>query len=136
MSKIHINIDQSSLSGSSCMLRWKRVIIDGYKEPKNSRDITYGVAVHAFLDTMYQTNGDLAMAVEAAKKAFAIPSFSKPEKKHMDDPMHMMETCLSVYRDFVVKDTDFQLLNIRKPCIYCETKGNQIIQDDSNSIFI
>lgn len=97
--------------------------MDGYKAPKNSCDITYGVAVHAFIDGMYQTNGDLAFAVAAAQRAFSIPSVPKPEKKHMSDPNHMIETCLSVWRDFIAKDKDFQLINIRQKCCYCEGKG-------------
>lgn len=120
---LHINLDQSALGGSSCMLRLKNVVIEGYREPKLSRDITYGIAVHAFADSLFQTNGDLAFAVNSANKAFAIPSYEKPDKKHMSEPAHMIDTCLVLQREFIQKDKDFQLIQLMKDCPYCEGTG-------------
>ena len=113
MPKIHLNVDATSLTGSSCMFRWKSQILDGLREPKMSCDVVYGIAVHAFVDEMYQS-GDMGRAVAALKKAFAIPKYDKPDKKHMSDIMHCLDTSTSVWRDFCCKEEKFQLLQLNK----------------------
>lgn len=110
---IDINIDASCLSGSShCMLAWYRMVVEGYREPLVPNDIIYGVAVHKFIDTMYQTDGDLKQARDAALKSFNVPKYDKPKKLYMSEPRHLIATCFDYWERYVSKDTSFDLIKL------------------------
>ena len=49
-----IRINASSLREASCLLRWKRTIIDGYYQETKGAALVYGVAVHKYIDTEYR----------------------------------------------------------------------------------
>lgn len=112
MTPLDINIDASSLSSSGCTLEWYRRVVQGYRSPNVNNDIIYGVAVHKFIDTMFQTGGDMKQARDAAYKAFRIPKYDKPKKLYMSDERHMFCTCLDYWENYVSKESTFDILQL------------------------
>jgi len=105
---IELNINASSLRNSSCLLHWFRTIGEGYCEPIFSDKIVYGIAVHKFLDVMYQS-GDMALAKEEALKVFRQKKASDAKSEHMSDERHFMWTCFDVWNNYAAVDTEFQI---------------------------
>ena len=115
--KIEINLDSTVLSHSGCMLAIKRKVIDGYTEPRPGASLNYGVAVHKYIDTMFQTHGHIPTATKAAMEAFNVPKEDKYKSPHLSDPEHMITTAFNAWEMWVSKDEQFQVLEINgKPC--------------------
>ena len=112
MTPLDINIDASSLSSSGCTLEWYRRVVQGYRAPRVNNDIIYGVAVHKFIDTMFQTGGDMKAARDAAFKAFRIPKYDKPKKLYMSDERHMLATCFDYWENVVSKEATFDIIKL------------------------
>lgn len=112
MSKLQININASSLRDSACLLSWYRHIVEGYVEPTFTSKVIYGIAVHKFLDTMYQT-GDMKMARDAGLSSFRQEKVSDDKAPHMDDQNHFIWTCLDVWNNYAVCDGEYKI--IQKP---------------------
>jgi PD-(D/E)XK nuclease superfamily len=112
-----INIDSSSLSQSSCILNWYRTAVLGYREKVSGVSLVYGSAVHKFIDTMYQTNCNLAKARTAAFEVFEKPKFSTSSNAHLMDKNHLLITCFNVWEESIVKDKSYEVVAIDgKPC--------------------
>ena len=110
MTKLELNLDSTVLSHSSCMRRLAWKVIDGYTEPLTSSNIIYGVAVHKFIDEMYQTKGNIAAALTAATKAFNVPKLDKARQGHLSDERHMIASCMTVWEQWIKKDTELAVL--------------------------
>lgn len=110
MSKLELNISNTALGTSGCMLALKRTIVDGYVEPAQDSNLVYGVAVHKYIDTMYKTNGHIPTAREEALKAFNIPKNNKSKQMHLSDANHMLTTCFNVWELYVKQDSNFEVL--------------------------
>lgn len=109
--KLLIRLSQSALGTSSCILNFYRTVIQGYKQTPSSK-IVYGSANHKFFDTMFKTDGDLSMAVSAAKKSFNIPKELDEKKPWMHDQRHMLGTCTRVWAEHISEDATFEVLKI------------------------
>jgi len=120
--KTIINLDATSLGHASCLLDYKRSIIDGYKQNPSSA-IVYGTAVHSFIDAMYNNGGNFKLAREVAQKSFSVKkSPASKSKSYLEDPRHLDTVCISVWRDFIEQDSLFSLLTIPKKCKICGGK--------------
>lgn len=109
MNPLQINIDASSLSSAGCMLNFKRVAIDGYREKVSGSALIYGSAIHKFIDTMYKTGGHLGKALAEGKEVFNKPKMSS-SSTYLDDERHFVATCYNTWHDFIAKDEEFQTL--------------------------
>lgn len=130
MSKIHIMLDASALVHSSCLLRLKRIVIDGLTMKQMPNDIVYGSAFHKFVATMYESNGDFNKAIHAALDIWNKPKFIR--NKWLTDH-HLQNTCIDYWQHFQTKDT-FQVLSSNgKPLVefdFC----NRYYEDDEFEI--
>lgn len=109
--KLTIHLSQSALATSGCILNFYRTVIQGYKTLPSSK-IVYGTACHKFFDTMFKTDGDLAIAVSAAKKSFDIPKEQDDKKSHLSDQRHMLGTCTRTWAEHISEDSMFEVLKI------------------------
>lgn len=121
--KTKIKINASSLINSKCLLDWHRTIIEGYKEPVQSCKLIYGVAVHKYIDTMFKTKGHLGFARESALKEFRKPKIDDNKSPHMSSEVHLLPTCFNLWDDYVMKDLEFQILQIYSACWWCDGLG-------------
>lgn len=133
--KLILNIDATSLGHSSCIRDLYQTIIGslndqglsegGYKEKANSPELTYGVAVHKFIDVAYKTSGNLVIARKKALELFDnIPTNQYPNKKqYLGDRIHLTTVCFNVWNDFIVEEKSFELLNLVLPCWLCRGVG-------------
>ena len=118
-----IRINASSLKESTCMLRWHRTIIQGYKQPKQSAAVMYGVAVHAFINAMFKTDGRLDLARKAALHEFRKPKYEDLKSRHLNDELHLIPTCLNLWEDSISTDQHFQILQMTSSCWWCGGQG-------------
>jgi hypothetical protein len=133
MSKLIINIDSTSLGHSSCILDFYRTVVGsvaesgqptgGYKELLNGPELTYGVAVHKFIDVAYKTGGQLPIARKYALDAFKIPTRDHPKKPYLRDERHLSTVCMNLWTDFVMQENSFELLQLVLPCWRCRGSG-------------
>jgi len=121
--KVVIKLNASSLPYTKCVLRWYRTCVQGYKETLAPAKVVYGIAVHAFIDAMYKTDGDIKLARDKAWKAFRVPKFDDNKSKHLSDETHLLPTCYNLWEDYVLKEHDFDVIMLRSKCFYCEGKG-------------
>lgn len=108
----HINIDSTALGAASCLLKLKRIIIDGYTTDVKPASMVYGIGVHKFVDTMYKTKGDILKAKEASLDVFRRLKKEAPARQqHLADERHMFTTAYMYWNDYVAKDEGFHLLD-------------------------
>ena len=108
MNKLLVKVDASALKDSSCMLRFYRTVVEGWREKLNSNDMEYGSAVHQFIATMKRTDGNFAIAVQETQKRWRVPMFVKPKKQYMTEN-HLLRTCMDFWQTWQAKD-QFQTL--------------------------
>src|SRR6266576_2163614 len=106
MDKKIIKLDASALSQSSCLLRFKRIVLEGYTDKIPYNDTQYGSAFHKFMATMQETNGDFARAIIETNELFNRPCNIR--KKHLTE-LHLNKTCIDYWQHFQQKDT-FQVM--------------------------
>ncbi len=107
--KLELNIDASSLSESGCILRWKNVVIDGFREKISGASLVYGSAFHKFQETMIRTHGDVHKAKVAMSEVFNRPK-QQSKTSWLLDERHLFSTCYTYWEDVVLKDSQFDLL--------------------------
>lgn len=107
--KLEILISSTALGSSACILKFYRTVIQGYKTIPSAK-IVYGIAVHKFIDTMYQSGGNIKLARDAMQKAFNIPKEEEFKSKHMMDEKHCMTTCLNLWTTYIEQDATFDVL--------------------------
>lgn len=130
--KRKIKVDASAFKESSCLLRFKRIVLDGLKEPMPWNDVQYGSAFHMFVATMARTNGD---AGEATKKALEI--FSKPceiRKKHLT-VLHLQKTCYDYWEHFHKTD-NAQILSVDNIPLVEQNFEILLYEDDYNEVYL
>jgi hypothetical protein len=136
MSKLIINIDSTSLSHSGCMMDWFRTVIGvldsegkslgGYKEKLLGPELTYGIALHKYIDIAYKTRGNLIKARHEAKRCFELPTRDHPKKAYLRDQRHLDIVCSNVWTDFCQEDEDFQLMELDLLCWQCRGLKNPV----------
>lgn len=109
---IELNLSQTALGKSACILNLYRTVVQGYKEPAESANIVYGEAVHKYIDIMYKTRGHIPTAREEALKVFDVPKVDKPKQLHLSDRNHMLTTCFNVWEMYVKNDTEFEVIEL------------------------
>lgn len=119
--KLEINLSASALSHAGCVLNFFRTVVGtvspetgqsegGYKELAMASRMVYGVAGHKFIDTCYQTGGNIPEAVKAAKIAFALPKFDDKRCMHLSDERHMITVSMMLWTGFCQDDSSYELL--------------------------
>lgn len=104
-----IRINASALKNATCMLRFYRICIQGYKSPVNTNVIEFGSAVHLFLANMAITNGDLASSLALARKYFLdTPMIIDYQKRYLDDQL-LCNVCVQ-YWGHIQKTDSFKIL--------------------------
>lgn len=86
------------------------MVVDGYREKADSAAIVYGTAVHKYIDTMFQTKGDIKKAREAAFAIFRKEKFIGKGQDHLGDERHLMVTCYNYWEDVILKDQSIDVL--------------------------
>ena len=110
--KIEINLSSSALSHGGCMLELYRTIVQGYKEPRPTAAMVYGVAVHKYREVMFKTKGHIPTATKAAMDAFRIPKEDNYKSQHLSDEKHMITTAFNFWEMYVSKDSGFDYLEL------------------------
>lgn len=110
--KIIINLSNTALGTMSCILKFHRTVIDGYKTLPSAK-IVYGVAIHKFIDHMYKSGGeDVAGAILACRKAFNIPKIEETKSRHINEERHLHTVCNYVWHEYIANDSNFDVLSI------------------------
>jgi hypothetical protein len=102
--KTRIKVNASGLKTMTCMYHMNNVMIEGYYTGASAAKMVYGIGVHKYIDTMFQTKGHIGKAREAALFAFRKPKYDDKKAMHMSDENHFLSTCYSVWEDWVMKD--------------------------------
>ncbi len=110
--KLQINVDASSLSKSACTLAWYRTIVQGYREPRMSAAIVYGIAVHKFIDTMMRTSGEFGQSHLQALTSFRIPKIPNRKQSYLEDENHLITTCNWVWLCVIKEEKSFDILKL------------------------
>ena len=129
--KIVVRINASSLVYSKCTKHWHLVIVDGYKEKVGKAAAIYGVAAHAYINTMFKTSGRIDLARKDALAAFNVPKNDNRQQKYLSDEKHLLGTCFNLWDDWIEKEKDFDHLMINSKCYWCDGEGK-----DSESGFV
>ena len=110
---IEINLSSSALGHAGCILNLHRTVVEGYKEKAQTSRLVYGTAVHKYIDTMYKTGGHIPTAREEAVKVFTnTPMIDDRKSMHLSDVNHMTTVALYVWQLCVLKDTEFDILEL------------------------
>lgn len=134
MSKLILNIDSTCLGHSACILDWYRTVIGslddkgqsqgGYREIANAPELTYGTAIHRFIEVAYKTRGDLARARKYARELFDnIPTREHKKKAYLRDGRHFDTTCINVWNDYIEVEESFDLFQLNLACWMCKGTG-------------
>lgn len=120
-----IRINASALKNATCMLRFYRLCIEGYKSPVNSNAIEFGSAVHLFLSSMAITGGDLVVSLALARKYFQeIKMVIDYSKRYLDDQT-LCNVCVQYWSHLQNTDS-FKILSMDVDiCEKC--KGRKIV---------
>jgi len=143
--KLTINLDATSLGHAACILDLYRTVVGslddsgmsagGYREKLSGASMTYGIAVHKFIDVAFKTNGDLPRARKLAHELFnTIPTKEASKTQQwIRDERHLDVVCFNLWNDYIVEDSNFQLLQLDLPCWLCRGTGTRIesIQTDT-----
>lgn len=130
MNKKIIRINASALKNATCMLRFYRICIQGYKSPVNDNVIEFGSAVHLFLAQMAITNGDLVTSLAKAREYFQETKMViNYQKKYLDDQT-LCNVCVQ-YWGHIQKTDNFKILSDEKnePAVEV-TFSNKFYEDE------
>src|ERR1051326_7341201 len=92
MPKTIIKLDASALIQSACMLRLKRIIIDGYTDKLPYNDLMYGKAFHKFVALMAIDENKFGENIHEALKVLSEPMQIRDRKGHLNAE-HLIKTC-------------------------------------------
>lgn len=110
MSKTIIKLNASGLKTSVCDYRLYLTMIKGYYSGTVSSKIVYGIALHKYIDTMYQERGHIGKARDAAIKAFNRSKSDDKKAMHYSDQNHMLASAYDAWEFHISKDQEFQTL--------------------------
>lgn len=134
MTKQIIRVNASSLRESACLLRWKRTIVDGYYQGCSKASMVYGIAIHKYIDTMFKTGGDIRLARDKMLEAFRVPKSTPTNQQWLADEKHLVPAAFDVWDNLVMKDNEFDLIQLNSICWYCEGVGRIKIPDSGGTI--
>lgn len=117
MNKLKIKLSSTALSHSACMLEFKRTVVDGYRQAPSAK-IVYGQAIHKYIQKMFDTDGNLPIAIKAARTTFDSPKTSQSKYEHLEDSNHMLAVANMVWYDWISDDSNFNVLKLDgKPAV-------------------
>lgn len=125
-----LRLDATALSKSSCNLRLKYTVINGYRQSALYNDTVYGLAGHKFNATMALTNGNFQESLMAAKKVFNQPKITRAKKEHLTEN-HFIKTCFDFWEHLESKsDSKFIVDSNGKPLVEMQF-AIKIYEDES-----
>lgn len=108
-----ILIDSTSLGNSHCILKWHSQVVEGLKEKKMNSSLLYGVAVHKFIQSMFETEGDFPLSLLQANEVFLrIPCDIDPKKPYLRDANHLRATCYYVWSCQVMEEKVYEIIKL------------------------
>lgn len=146
--KLSLNLDATVLGHSGCIRALMNTILGdvntpelgGYREKVLSVNLVYGIAVHAYIDTMYKTGGHIPTARNKALELFnTIPFIPDRKKAWMSDQKHLNVTCQQVWTEFVEQESNFKLLEIQQKCPSCDgskTMQSKLIDENTSMTLV
>ena len=134
MSKLEIKIDSTVLGRSGCILNLHNSCVEGYVVRALGASMVYGIAVHKFVDVMYQTGGMYPIAIKAALELFErLPKTLEFKSEWLCDPLHMRTTCHRLWTTYIEEEKNFEVLFLgNKPAT--EQTFNFIYYEDDDLI--
>lgn len=105
-----IKVNASSLPWMTCKYRWWLHVMQGWKAPRNKSSVQYGVAVHKFIDSMYKSGGNYAVALEAGKVSFNVPKIDDRRSNHLSDERHFISTCMNYWSTYLTTQNHHDIL--------------------------
>lgn len=130
-----IRINASALKNATCLLRFYRIVIQGYKRGINSNSIEFGSAGHLFLSQMAITKGDLAKSLSMARDYYRVtPMVIDPTKKYLDE-IKLCGTCVTYWQHLQNEDT-FKILDSNEGPAVEVTFSNKFYEDDEYIILL
>ena len=115
-----IRIDSTALGTSHCILKFHSIVVEGLQEKKMNCSLVYGVAVHKFIQTMFESEGDFPTALAKAKEIFLrLPTDTDRKKPYLRDVTHLIATCQYVWSVQVMEEKVYNvvLLPNGKPAV-------------------
>ena len=113
MSKLKIKIDSTALGDSHCVLKFHSKVVEGISEKKMNAGLLYGVAVHKFIEKMFNLKGDFPTAFTYAKDVFLrIPCDVDPKKLWQRDLNHLRATCAAVWSIQIMEEKVFEIVQL------------------------
>lgn len=109
--KLTINLSSTAFGTSACVLRLYRTVVQGYKTIPSAK-IVYGQAIHKFVDTMYQTGGELGVAFKKAQEVFMIPKELEVKSPHINDFRHLQTVASNLWFDYIQTDDQLEVIEI------------------------
>lgn len=106
--KVVLKLNASGLKTTSCDYRAWLTMVQGYTGDRHTAKIVYGIAVHKYIDTMFQTNGHIGKARDAALNSFNKPKLDDKKSLYYSDQNHMLATCFDVWDMFISKDRELE----------------------------
>lgn len=125
-----IRINASALKNATCMLRFYRICIEGYKSPVNSNAIEFGSAVHLFLSSMAITGGDLVVSLAMARKYFQETKMVIDYSKRYLDDQTLCNVCVQYWSHLQNTDSFKILANEKNEPAVEVTFSNKFYEDD------
>ena len=135
ITKPHFKLSSTAMGSTPCTLKLWRQVIQGYREKEMPSRIVYGIAVHKFVDVMYQT-GDMGLAIAKAKEAFSLPKVDDKRSSHLSDERHMLCTCINLWTGFIAQDESFELLQVGGKPLTEVTFSIPFYKDDFIEVFL
>jgi hypothetical protein len=90
-------IDASALDKATCIRNLFWTVVQGYREPVPPQDLVYGSAFHKFAELLDKTDGNIAIALKAAKRIYRPEHYKAKEKKAYMTPEHLTNTCMEYF---------------------------------------
>jgi hypothetical protein len=100
-----IKLNASGLKTSTCGYHFWNTCVEGYKNSRSAAKMVYGIGLHKYVDTMFQTGGRIDKARDAALAAFRKPKVDDKKSRHMSDENHFLPTCFNYWDEWIMKDT-------------------------------
>lgn len=113
-----IFIDASSLSSSSCILRWWLTVFEGYRESETAISMLFGTAFHLFRNTYHKNGNNVADAIKVAlEKLEQSPNkFIGRNKEHLNSAMYLATVCTAYHNYWQsLEDCDIAMSPDGKP---------------------
>lgn len=128
-----LRLDASALAKSSCLLRLKYIVIDGWRNNLLYNDTVYGLAGHKFLATMALTNSDIATSVREAKLVFNQPKIIRRKKEHLTEN-HFIKTCFDYWEHLSKTDEASLIISPDSKLPLVEQKFSIVAYEDDTLI--